>query len=258
MGANNVEDKSDLIELNGISKNFGEVKALRNVDMELGRDEILGLVGDNGAGKSTLIKIISGVFNQSSGEMFFDDKPVRFDSPHEAREAGIRVVHQQMEEVLAPHQDVTSNLFMGEELTKSYLGGVIKVLDKKKMTVQAQEALDKTNIQIDSLERPVADYSGGQRQAVAVARAIREEPKVLILDEPTSALGVEESQEILSLIKRVGKQGISVIVISHDLDEVFDVVDRIFVLRNGEKAGERVAKESNKEEIVSLITGAIK
>lgn len=243
-----------LVEMKNISKRYGTVQALDSVDFTLNHQEILGLVGDNGAGKSTLIKILSGIFPPDRGQIFLDGEEVSFDSPLEARKQGIRTVHQKMEEVLAKHQDVKTNLFMGEEPTRR-IGGILNVLDKNRMREESLKTLERTNIEIDSLDRPIAAYSGGQRQAVAIARAIRQNPKVLILDEPTSALGVSETEEILSLINRLGEQDISIIIISHDLEEVFGVVDRIYVLRNGIKAGDKKVEDCDREDIVSLMVG---
>jgi len=247
-----------LLLMENISKNFGEVTALSNVDFTLNYNEIVGLVGDNGAGKSTLIKILSGIYSSDSGRILIEGEEVKFKSPSDAKRFGISTLHQRMEEILAPNHDVTANIFMGEELTRPILGGFLKVLDKAQMDVEAKKVLNRVGIRIDSVKRPIASYSGGQRQAAAIGKAIRQTPKILVLDEPTAALGVSERMEILKLIRHLCEQSISIIIISHNLEEIFGVVDRIVVLRNGRKVGEFIAKETDVRKIVSLIVGAEK
>jgi ABC-type sugar transport system ATPase subunit len=253
-----VKREYPLLVMENVSKKFGEVTALSNVDLILNYNEVLGLVGDNGAGKSTLIKILSGIYAPDSARILIEGREVKFKCPRDAAKFGIGTLHQKMEEILAPNHDVTANIFMGEELTKPILGGFLKVLDKTQMDVEAQEILSRIRIGIDSVKRPITSYSGGQRQAAAIGKAIRQAPKILILDEPTAALGVSESIEILRLIKHLRQQGISIIVISHNLEHIFGVVDRIVVLRNGRKVGECIAKETDMRKIVSLIVGAEK
>lgn len=245
--------------MEGISKFFGEVRALENVNFTLNYQEIVGLVGGNGAGKSTLIKIISGVFPPDKGKIYFEGKEVSFKSPKDASNCGIYTVHQKMEEILAPHHDVTTNIFMGEELTRPLLGPVlpfVKVLAKREMEKEAERVLSRIGIQVDSVRRPIVSYSGGQRQAVALARALRKRPKILLLDEPTAALGVKEKFQVLKLIRRLGKEeGIPIIVVSHNLEEVFEIVDRIVVLRNGQVVGECTPSQATKEQVVQMIVG---
>jgi len=254
----NTEQRHPLLEMQNISKSFGEVTALSNVNLTLNYNEILGLVGDNGAGKSTLIKILSGIYPPDSGRILIEGKEIKFKNPSDAKRFGIGTVHQKMEEILAPNHDVTANIFMGEELTKPILGSFLRVLDKTQMDRKAEEILSMIRIDIDSVKRPIASYSGGQRQAVAVGKAINRIPKILILDEPCAALGVSESLEILRLIKHLRQEGISIIFISHNLEQIFIVVDRILVLRNGKKVGECITKKTNMEKVVSLIVGARK
>lgn len=239
--------------MEGISKSFGEVRALNDVYFTLYPREIVGLVGGNGAGKSTLIKILAGVFPPDKGKIYLDDREVVFRSPRDAYGQGIYTVHQKMEEILAPHHDVVANVFMGEELVKSLFGKFLpwfQVLAKKRMEEEAENALSRVGIKIDSVRRPVASYSGGQRQAVALARGLRKKPKILILDEPTAALGVKERFQILHLIKRLGKEeGIPIVIVNHNLEEVLEIVDRIAVLRNGQVVGECFPKRLQKKKL---------
>ena len=252
----NIGKEYPLLEIQNISKSFGEIKALSNVNLTLNCNEVLGLVGDNGAGKSTLIKILSGIYPSDSGKILIEGKQIKFKSPMDAKKLGISTVHQKMEEILAPNHDVTANIFMGEELTKPILGSFLRVLDKTQMDREAEEVLSRVRINIDSVKRPIASYSGGQRQAVAISQAIYRIPKILILDEPCAALGISESLEILKLIKHLYQEDISIIFISHNLEQIFKVVDRIIVLRNGRKVGECEAEKTDMEKIVSLIVGA--
>jgi len=244
-----------VVEMVKINKKFGEVVALKDVDFTVYRNEIVALVGDNGAGKSTLIKILSGAFPPDSGKIFFEGKEVFFKHPSDAIKLGIRTVHQKMEEILALNQTVVSNLFMGEEKTKKIF--FFKFLDKKSMLRESERVLARLRINIPSLHQLVGGLSGGQRQALAIAKAIRHRVKVLILDEPTSALGVRESREVLKLIRHLkNSEDISIVVISHDLEEVFDIADRIVVLRKGQNAGERYTRDTTKDEIIKMIIGA--
>ncbi len=248
-----------LLQLENVSKSFGEVRALENVSFVLNYHEIVGLVGGNGAGKSTLIKILAGVFPPDKGRIYLEGQEVVFRNPKEAHNHGIYTVHQKMEEILAPHHDVTANIFMGEEVTRPLFRSFIpfiKVLAKREMEKEAEEILSRVGIRIDSVRRPIVSYSGGQRQAVALARAIRKKPKILLLDEPTAALGVKEKFQVLRLIRRLGKEeGISIVIVSHNLEEVFEVVDRIVVLRNGQVVGECSPSQATKERVVQMIVG---
>jgi len=247
-----------LLKLEHISKRFGEVRALKDVSMVVRNDEIVGLVGGNGAGKSTLIKIIAGLLRPDSGRIFFNGEEVTIENPRKAFELGIYTLHQRMEEMLAPHHSVSANIFLGNEITKPLFNIFPwpRVLDKRKMDSYALQLLQSVSINIDSVKRPVISYSGGQRQAVALAGVIYRRPKLLLLDEPTAALGIKEKFHLLNLIKRIGKEEkISIILVSHNLEEIFEVVDRIIVLRNGEVVGECEACSASKEDVVSMIVG---
>jgi simple sugar transport system ATP-binding protein len=244
-----------LLEVRNVQKHFGRVVALREVDFTLRPDEVHALVGDNGAGKSTLIKIISGVFQADGGEIAIDGKPVTIPNPREARELGIETVYQDL--ALADQIDASGNLFLGRELLLSPPLSWFGFLDRKTMRRRAQEEMRRLKIGIQSVDQSVQSLSGGQRQAVAVARAIAWGTRIVIMDEPTAALGVRESSMVLELIKEVRSQGIAVIMVSHNLPEVFAVADRITVLRNGKTIVSLETSQTSLEEVVGMMTGAV-
>ncbi|MFK8084183.1 MAG: ATP-binding cassette domain-containing protein [Granulosicoccus sp.] len=235
------------IALAGIRKRFGSIHALRGVDLELMPGECLGLVGDNAAGKSTLSKVISGTYLPDSGTIAIDGEMVRFKGPADARSRNIEMVYQDLS--LCDHVDVVGNLFLGREI----LRGIF--LDKPRMRAEARAMLDALEIRIPRLGAKVAQLSGGQRQAIAIARAASFNPKVLIMDEPTSALAVAEVEAVLELINRVKARGVSVILITHRLQDLFRVCDRIAVMYEGTKVAERLLASTNLEELVRLIVG---
>jgi ABC-type sugar transport system ATPase subunit len=243
-----------ILELKGISKNFGAVKALQNVDFELYRNEILALVGDNGAGKSTLIKIITGVLKPDNGDIFFEGKRVQIDNVHDARDLGIETVFQDL--VLAENIDIAGNIFISRELKKKLFGDIILTLNDKLMWQEAKHIMHKLKIKFKSTKTLVKDLSGGQRQAIAIGRAVYWNAKVLLMDEPTAALGVKEAAKVLELILQLKKEGLSIVIISHNLQQVFAVADRIVVLRGGKRVGSKVRSETSGDEIVKLIVGA--
>lgn len=232
-----------------ISKYFGPVRALDEVDFDLYPREVLALVGDNGAGKSTLIKCLAGVHAPTSGEIWIDGQRVVFRSPNDAAAHGIATVYQDL--ALVDARDVASNIFLGREPTRGRF-----VVDRARMLRESRALVNDLKIRIPSVKTLVGFMSGGQRQAVAIARAISRGGRIIIMDEPTAALGVEESQKILDLIVELREQGKSVIVISHNLAHVFSIADRIFVLRGGRAQGVRRKEETTSEEIVAMITGA--
>jgi ABC-type sugar transport system ATPase subunit len=219
--------------MRSIVKNFGPVRALRGVDLRLERHEVLGLVGDNGAGKSTLMKVLTGVHQPDAGQIFFEGQQVHFPSPHDSRAIGIEMVYQDL--ALAGNLSVDNNIYLGQEMTRSYLGGLIKMLDHKGMAREAVRLLERLRIDIKSVDYRVETLSGGQRQAVAIGRSAGFEATVVIMDEPTAALAVKEVGKVLDLIHGLKDHDVSVILISHRLQDIFAVCDRIMVLRQGQK-----------------------
>jgi D-xylose transport system ATP-binding protein len=244
-----VPDSVPLLDLSGVSKRFGAVQALTDVDFEAHGGRVTALVGDNGAGKSTLVKIISGIISADSGEYRFEGRPVHVTSPQAATALGIATVYQDL--ALSDNLDVVANLFLGhEELSGS------KLLDETHMEQQASGVLKRLAVRIPSVRTQVASLSGGQRQSVAIARSMLGEPKLVVLDEPTAALGVAQTAQVLQLIHTLREQGLGVVVISHNLADVFEVADDITVLRLGRQVGVLDAKRTNSEEVVAAITGA--
>jgi D-xylose transport system ATP-binding protein len=242
-----------LLALNGFSKSFGAVEALKDVDFDLHGGEVVGLVGDNGAGKSTLIKAVAGVQPPDAGDARFDGQPVRLHSPQDATALGIATVYQDL--ALAENLDVVANLFLGQELANGTPG--IDVLNETAMEQKSMELLSSLGVTtLRSVRTEVAMLSGGQRQAVAIARSLLGEPKVVLLDEPTAALGIVQTRQIIELIRRLRDRGLGVVVISHNLADVFQVADRIAVLRLGRMAATFETEGASEEEVVAAITGA--
>jgi D-xylose transport system ATP-binding protein len=245
-------DGPPLLEVNGLAKSYGAVTALRSANLTLEPGEVIALAGDNGAGKSTFIKILSGIVSPDAGEIRFNGEVVTFRDPNDASRLGIQTVYQDL--ALCGNLDVTENLFLGAERRSKWWTGYRLV--RPSMEQQAREILGSVGIRIDRLDSPVASLSGGQRQCVAVSRAILGDPKVVILDEPTAALGVTQTREVLELIRRLRSQGRAVILISHDLTDVLTVADRIVVMRLGETVADRPVSEWTEHSLVSAITGA--
>jgi D-xylose transport system ATP-binding protein len=237
------------LELKGVSKSFGAVQALYEVDFHVSRGEVMALVGDNGAGKSTLIKCIAGIYSIDSGDVFFEGERVSIHGPKDSANLGIEVVYQDL--ALADNLDVVQNMFLGrEELT-----GPLRSLDEITMERRANETLATLSVTtIRSVRQTVAGLSGGQRQSVAVAKAVMWNSKVVILDEPTAALGVAQTRQVLDLVKRLGEQGLAVVLISHNLYDVFEVADNITVLRLGQNVGEYRRKDVTQTQVVEAIT----
>jgi len=250
-----VHDNDVILRAKEIEKRFGRVVALRGVSYELRHGEVHAIVGDNGAGKSTLIKIISGVHPPDAGTIVLEGNEVTIPSPRAARELGIETVYQDLS--LADELDAATNLFLGrEELLPAPLSW-FGFLDKKKMRRRAAEEINRLKVGIPSVQQPVLNFSGGQRQSIAVARAIAWGRRIVILDEPTAALGVRESQMVLGMIRELREHGLSVMMISHNLPEVFLVADRITVLRLGRTISVLETKDSSVEAVVAMMTGAL-
>jgi simple sugar transport system ATP-binding protein len=241
-----------LLRLTQIAKNFGAIEALKGIDIEIGPGEVVGLMGDNGAGKSTLVKIIAGNFPQSRGTIEMDGNQVEFHRPIDARNVGIEVVYQDL--AIADNLTAAENVFLGRELKKGW--GPFARLDKAAMIERSAELFE----ELKSETRPrdlVRKMSGGQRQAVAIARTRLSNAKLVLMDEPTAAISVRQVAEVLNLIRRLKSQGVSVILISHRMPDVFDVCDRIIVVRRGTKVADKATTTTSPEEITGLITGAI-
>jgi D-xylose transport system ATP-binding protein len=243
-----------LLALRGFSKSFGPVQALTDVDFEVDPGEVVALVGDNGAGKSTLIKAIDGVQPPDSGQAYFEGAPVKISDPNTAAKLGIATVFQDL--ALCDNLDVVANLYLGHEVIGD--GGVpLPVLNETQMERHAGELLDQLAVTtLGSVRTEVGSLSGGQRQSVAIARSLLGQPKVVLLDEPTAALGVAQTAQVLSLIGRLRERGLGVVVISHNLEDVFEVADRIVVLRLGRREATFDVKQTTREEVVAAITGA--
>lgn len=237
-----------------LTKHFGGLVACDNVSLDVNAGEVIGLVGDNGAGKSTFIKMISGVYRPDGGELYFNGQKVEFNDPRLARDMGIETIYQDL--ALAENLDVGANIFLGREIKKPYLGGMINTLNRRKMREESVTVLDRLDIKIPSLTQQIRNLSGGQRQTVAIARSIYWNARVMIMDEPTAALGVSEQRKVLTLVRTLAGQGVPVVIISHNMQDVFAVADRIVVMRRGKKVGERISTETTPDEIVSLMVGA--
>jgi D-xylose transport system ATP-binding protein len=245
----NGNGSTPVLALKGVSKSFGPVQALSDVDFEVQPAEVVALVGDNGAGKSTLVKTIAGIHSPDAGTITFEGKEVTISGPSDAVHLGIATVYQDL--ALCDNLDVVENLFLGREEKAEGPAGFVGQLDEK----QTGELLQNLAVTITSVRAEVGTMSGGQRQQVAIARSLLGEPKLVMLDEPTAALGVRQTAQVLELIKTLRERGYGVVVISHNLADVFQVADRIYVLRLGQKAGVFKAGETNQDEVVAAITG---
>jgi ABC-type sugar transport system ATPase subunit len=244
-----------LLEVRNIVKRFGGLTAVDNVSLGINAGEVVGLLGDNGAGKSTLIKVISGVYRAEEGKIFFQGKEVEISSPMDALAMGIETIYQDL--ALAENLTTPANIFLGREKMKRWLG-LFPVLDHEYMQAESRKVLEKLDIEIPSLRNRIRALSGGQRQAVAICRSIYWDAKFIIMDEPTAALGVAEQKKVLDTVNLLKSHGIGVIVISHQMHDVFSVADRLVIMRRGEKVAERITRETNADEVVSLIVGAEK
>lgn len=239
-----------LLELRGVSRRFGPVEALAGVDFEISPGEVVALVGDNGAGKSTLVKIVSGILPADGGQILFEGRAVTLGGPQAASALGIATVYQDL--ALCENLDVVGNLFLGRERARG------PALDEIAMEREAVELLRRLAVHLPSVRAPVAELSGGQRQSVAVARSMMGSPRLVLLDEPTAALGVAQTRQVLDLIRRLREQGLGVVMISHNLRDVFQVADRISVLRLGRRVATFEVASAREVDVVAAITGAVR
>jgi len=242
-----------VLRATGLVKRFGGLMAVNDVNMEIYPGEVVALAGDNGAGKSTLIKMISGVYRPDGGHIYLDNQEITMASPLAARGLGIETIYQDL--ALCENLDATVNIFLGREPTKRLLG-IFKQVDRAHMLAESNKVLERLDIKIPNLRRPIRQMSGGQRQAVAIARAVYWNARLVIMDEPTAALGVPEQRKVHELIKTLKTQNVPVILISHNLQDIFAVADRIIVMRRGQKVGDVRAAEVTDDEIVSLMVGS--
>src|SRR3954466_4527538 len=244
-----------VLEARDVVKSFGRVQALRGANFTVYPNEVVALVGDNGAGKSTLVKTLVGVHPPDSGEILFDGERVDIHTPQQAREIGIETVYQDL--ALAAEIDPAANMFLGREIMRAGALGRVGFIDKAAMRRRSEEAFRNLGVRIQDTSAPVANMSGGQRQGIAISRAVTWASKVVFMDEPTAALGVVQTRNVLDQIKRVREQGLSVVLISHNMPEVFEVADRIEVLRLGQRVARLRPRDVSMEDIVAAMTGAL-
>ena len=243
-----------LLSIKGVVKRFGPIEVLKGVDLDVEAGSVVGLVGDNGAGKSTLMKTITGLYRADEGRVSFDGADITNLPPGARRTRGIEMIYQDL--ALAKQQDVAANIFLGREPSKRPLGFLPPIVDKARMDIEARAMIDRLGARIPSIHRPVGMFSGGQQQTVAIARALTFAPKLVIMDEPTAALAVREVESVLALIAQMRKDGLAVILISHRLNDVFEVTDRIVVLRQGRIEADLATKQTQMREVVGYIVGA--
>jgi ABC-type sugar transport system ATPase subunit len=244
----------NLLEVQGVTKRFGAVQVLNGVDCVIEAGTVTGLVGDNGAGKSTLMKIITGIYAADEGDVRFAGETMIGLEPGARRALGIEMIYQDL--ALAKQQDVSANIFLGREPVKRAFGILPDCVDKAKMDAEARKMIDRLGARIPSIHRPVGLFSGGQQQTIAIARALTFNPKLVIMDEPTAALAVREVESVLKLIRQMRDEGIAVILISHRLNDVMEVTDRVVVLRQGRIEADLVTKKTHMRDVVSYIVGA--
>jgi simple sugar transport system ATP-binding protein len=244
-----------LLEARGLSRSFGHVRALDNASFDVNAGEVVALIGDNGAGKSTMVKAMTGNLEVDAGELLFDGKPVEITSPHQASEMGMEVVYQDL--ALAPHLNPVQNMFLGREIPRKGLLGRLGFMDEKKMRVQAEAGFKELGGTVRSFTAQVGSMSGGQRQQIAIVRAIAWANRIVFLDEPTAALGVVQTKNVLDTIRRVRDKGIAVVLISHSMPHVLEVADRIQVMRLGTRIATFPNKDTTVEQLVGAMTGAL-
>ncbi|WP_408668181.1 ATP-binding cassette domain-containing protein [Jatrophihabitans sp.] len=244
-----------ILEARGISRSFGHVRALQDADFDIMPGEVVALIGDNGAGKSTMVKALTGNLELDSGQLFFDGEPIKITTPQQAANLGMEVVYQDL--ALAPHLNPFQNMFLGREIPRRGLLGKLGFMDDKAMKAKAQAGFADLGGTVRSLTAPVGSMSGGQRQQIAIVRAIAWAGKVVFLDEPTAALGVVQTKNVLDTIKRVRDRGIAVVLISHSMPHVLEVADRVQVMRLGTRVATLPAKGTTVEQLVGAMTGAL-
>ncbi|GAA1689984.1 ATP-binding cassette domain-containing protein [Nonomuraea maheshkhaliensis] len=248
--------RTPVLQARGLVKRYGHVTALDGADFDLMPGEVLAVIGDNGAGKTSLIKALTGALQPASGEILLDGEPVRFRDPLDARRHGIETVYQDL--AIAASLDIATNMFLGREVRKpGLLGTVFRMLDKKRMREESARHMAELKIGLRSLTQPVESLSGGQRQGVAVARAVAWATNVVVMDEPTAALGVKESGQVLDLIRQVRDRGTPVVLISHNMPHVFEIADRVHVQRLGRRVAELSPRDHSMAEVVAIMTGAL-
>ena len=243
-----------LLQISGVTKHFGAVQVLNGVDLKIDAGTVTGLVGDNGAGKSTLMKAVTGIYSIDGGEIRLDGERLNDVAPGARRQRGIEMIYQDL--ALAKQQDVSENIFLGREPVKWAFGILPGYVDKAKMDREALKMIERLGARVPSIHRPVGMFSGGQQQTIAIARALTFNPKLVIMDEPTAALAVREVESVLKLIRQMREEGIAIILISHRLNDVFEVTDRIVVLRQGRIEADLQTKDTQMREVVSYIVGA--
>jgi D-xylose transport system ATP-binding protein len=248
-------ERTPILEAHSLSKQFGAIQALEDVDFEVFAGEVVGLVGDNGAGKSTLVKIISGVYQPETGNILFEGRPVTINKPRDSNDLGIETVYQDL--ALCDNLDVVANLFIGREAAKFRIPFFHRLnwLDEASMEKKAIELLEELHVSLPSVRNLIASMSGGQRQSVAVARSVLQDCKIVILDEPTAALGMEQTLQVKKLITKLKERNLGVVLISHNLQEILDITDRIIVLRLGRRTATFETGTTRPEQIVAAITG---
>ena len=249
-----MSENAPLIEMKGIVKRFGALTAVDHVDLKIESGEVMALVGENAAGKSTLIKVLTGIYEMDAGEIFYKGEKVDINCRDDSKQLGIEAVYQNL--ALVEQLDVPGNLFLGKEPKKKIFGGLITLIDNKKMAEESKKILkEKMGMEIENFNDPITNHSGGQQQSIAIGRAIASDCEVVVMDEPTASLGVEEIERTFEIVKNLQKNNIAVIFISHNLEHVFEVCDSIFVMRMGKRVAYMRKEEADKEEIVKLMVG---
>lgn len=243
------------LRVENLTKRFGGLTACDRVTLEVRRGEVLGLLGDNGAGKSTLIKMVSGAYTPTDGSIYIDGEEVVINTPADSRALGIETIYQDL--ALADNLDPGANIFLGRERKKRYLGGLIKTVDNEYQANEAEQVLTRLDILVPSMHRPIRLMSGGQRQSIAIARSIYWDAQLMIMDEPTAALGVPEQRKVREMILTLKEQNIPVVVVSHNMKDIFAVADRAIVLRHGAVVGDLMIAETNEEEVVGHMVGSL-